>query len=254
MAFTGFSTEGLVSLPPEWFTQVLPAIVLPSELKVTLHTFYRLSQQRGTPRRISWEMLAQDALLLQGLRNLSKVRPPADLLAEGLAAAVQRTTLLHVPLADELRVVNWYVVHTAANRAWAEQLRLVQQVRLAEPDVVAAPPLNIVQLYEQNIGVVTPLLVDELRTAEERYPAAWIEAAMREAVRANARSWRYIQKVLERWYANGQPIQYASDQPQRSGIDVERYTSGAYGHLFRQPAAASEGAEPAEPADEQPHA
>ena len=41
MAFTGFTTDKLVGLPPELFSEVLPQITLPSELKITLHVFYR---------------------------------------------------------------------------------------------------------------------------------------------------------------------------------------------------------------------
>src|SRR5262249_25862600 len=97
------------------------------------------------------------------------------------------------------------------------------------------PPL--ITLYEQNIGLVTPLLIDELREAEERYPIHWIEDAIREAVRANARSWRYIRKVLERWAANGR--QDAKDRAERP-IDVEKYFDGTYGDLFRRGSDTSE--------------
>ena len=56
MAFTGFTTDKLVGLPPELFNEVLPLISLPSELKVTLHAFYRMSRLRGgAPRRVSWD-------------------------------------------------------------------------------------------------------------------------------------------------------------------------------------------------------
>ena len=51
MPFTGFTTETLVGLPPELFSEVLPLITLPSELKVTLHVFYRMSRQRGAAPR-----------------------------------------------------------------------------------------------------------------------------------------------------------------------------------------------------------
>ena len=62
---------------------------------------------------------------------------------------------------------------------------------------------NIFVLYEQNIGPLTPLLAEELMEAEDTYPAAWIEDAFREAVELNKRSWRYIQRILERWAAEG---------------------------------------------------
>ena len=60
MAFAGFSTDTLIGLPPELFSEVLPAISLASELKVTMHIFYRLSRQRGAPRRLSWDELLAD--------------------------------------------------------------------------------------------------------------------------------------------------------------------------------------------------
>lgn len=236
MVFAGFSTDNLVGLPPELFTEVLPAITLPSELKVTLHVFYRLSLQRGAPRRISWDSLEADHMLQQGLRSLSRLRPLAEMLSEGLQAAIQRQTLLHVALPDDGRLVNWYLVHTSANRVWAEQAGHLQAT-LAPDEPVAEQRPTLLALYEQNIGLVTPLLVEELREAEVRYPYQWIEDAMREAVRSNARSWRYIRKVLERWATYGR--RDAQDQSERP-IDVEKYISGPHKHLFQRGGSSSE--------------
>lgn len=233
MVFSGFSTDNLVSLPPELFTQVLPAITLPSELKVTLHIFYCLSRQRGTPRRITWEELAGDYTLTRSLRSISKLRAPTDLLDEGLSAAVQRTTLLHLVLPKDEgdgRLINWYLVNTAANRAWAEEMRYVQAA-LAPNESVPEQRPTLLALYEQNIGLVTPLLMDELREAEERYPYTWIEDAIREAVRSNARSWRYVQRVLERWATRGR---YDGTNQSERLLDVEAYVKGPYRHLFQR--------------------
>jgi DNA replication protein len=231
MPFTGFTTDKLVGLPPELFSEVLPQITLPSELKVTLHVFYRMSRQRGSaPRRVSWDELDGDRTLRRGLRAISKLRAPEELLAEGLEAAVRRTTLLHVVLPDDGRAVNWYVVNTTANRLWAERVGLAGAALEPNGSLPDDRPA-LITLYEQNIGLVTPLLLDELREAEDRYPMHWIEDAIREAVRANARSWRYISKVLERWAANGRHD--ASDRAERP-IDVDKYTNGAYGDLFRR--------------------
>ncbi len=230
MAFAGFSTDTLVGLPPELFSEVIPCITLPSELKVTLQIFYRLSRQRATPRRLSWDDLVADRTLRCSLRSVSKLRPIEELLAEGLDAAVRRGTVLHLALPDGGRTGNWYLVNTAANRVWAERLTAAQ-VALTPISEVAAERPALIGLYEQNIGLVTPMLLDELREAEERYPREWIEQAMREAVRSNARSWRYIRKVLERWAAHGR-----QDAPNRAErpIDIEKYTNGQFGGLFRR--------------------
>lgn len=229
MAFTGFSTHTLVGLPPELFSEVLPAITLASELKVTLHIFYRLNRQRGAPRRLSWEELLADQTLSRSLRAISKLRPVAELLAEGLEAAVLRGSLLHLAVPSGGRVANWYLVNTAANRAWCEEMALSSAPVV--PNAIMGERLSLVQLYEQNIGLVTPMLLEELREAEERFPWVWIEDAMREAVRANARSWRYIRKVLERWASNGRGN--ASDRTERP-IDIEKYTGGEFGNLYRR--------------------
>ena len=49
---------------------------------------------------------------------------------------------------------------------------------------------NIFSLYEQNIGLLTRLLAEELMEAEATYPEVWIEEAVRIAVESNKRSWR----------------------------------------------------------------
>lgn len=230
MAFAGFSTDKLVGLPPELFSEVLPAITLPSELKVTLHVFYRLSRQRATPRRVSWDELVADRTLKRSLRSVSKLRPTEELLAEGLDAAVRRASLLHLVVPADGRADNLYLVNTPANREWAEQLASAQAALSPSGEPAKERP-SLMGLYEQNIGLITPMLVDELREAEESYPREWIEEAMREAVRANARSWRYIRKVLERWAVNGkQDAPHRAERP----IDIEKYTNGQFGGLFRR--------------------
>jgi DNA replication protein len=65
------------------------------------------------------------------------------------------------------------------------------------------PAVNIFTLYEQNIGMITPMIAEELKEAEKLYPPRWIEEAFKEAVTLNKRSWRYIARILERWASEG---------------------------------------------------
>ncbi|MBC7239383.1 MAG: DnaD domain protein, partial [Chloroflexi bacterium] len=66
-----------------------------------------------------------------------------------------------------------------------------------------APRPNIFELYEQNIGLLQPLLAQELEEAARDYPPEWIEDAFRIAVERNVRHWRYIRAILERWATEG---------------------------------------------------
>jgi DnaD/phage-associated family protein len=51
------------------------------------------------------------------------------------------------------------------------------------------------------------MIAEELRDAEETYSAQWIEDAVRIAVENNARSWRYIIAILEKWQVKGRDEQ-----------------------------------------------
>ena len=59
------------------------------------------------------------------------------------------------------------------------------------------------EMYEQNIGMLSPMIADALLEAEDMYPEDWIEDAIGEAVEQNKRSWRYISRILERWEHEG---------------------------------------------------
>jgi DnaD/phage-associated family protein len=120
---------------------------------------------------------------------LSSVRPE---LVEGRADA-SGDTLIFLNAPGDRR---------AAEQVRAGALRIALPVpRPAEPP--APGRHNAFQLYEENIGPITPLIAEELREAERLYPIDWIEEALREAAVLNKRSWRYASRILERWAMEG---------------------------------------------------
>jgi len=62
---------------------------------------------------------------------------------------------------------------------------------------------SIYRLYETEIGILTPVISDALKAAEEDYPLEWFLPAFQEAARNNARSWNYINAILKRWKVEG---------------------------------------------------
>jgi len=90
---------------------------------------------------------------------------------------------------------------------------------------------NIFVLYEQNIGMLTPMIAEELREAEEQYPGEWIEDAIREAVNLNKRSWRYIVRILERWTTDGRD---ENAQRGTGKTDPDKFIKGKYGHMVQR--------------------
>jgi DNA replication protein len=144
--------------------------------------------------------------------------------------------LLHLPLEREGEPEDVYFVNTEANR---EVIARVENGELSlgalprtQPYVKEERP-NIFTLYEQNIGLLTPMIAEELKEAEEMYPAPWIEDAFREAVSLNKRSWRYIARILQRWSSEGKESG-ESRRDSKKKRDPDRYVKGKYGHLVER--------------------
>lgn len=73
-----------------------------------------------------------------------------------------------------------------------------------DKDTAAAGKTNSVfSVYEQNIGMLNPMISEELIKAETEFGPAWIVDAILEAVKANVRRWKYIRAILDNWKANG---------------------------------------------------
>lgn len=92
---------------------------------------------------------------------------------------------------------------------------------------------NIFGLYEQNIGVLTPLIAEKLSEAEKAYPPEWINEAFGLAVSNNKRSWRYIEVILKKWASEGRD----NGEPKRRSeghLDAAKYTTGKYAHIFQR--------------------
>ena len=227
--FSGFPAGKVrfTPLPNLFFSKLLPAIDDLAELKVTLHIFWLLHHKKGYPRYVSRRELEADGVLLGGLRGTGQ--EPEECLRQALERAVARGTLLHVTARQGDERDDWYFMNTDAGRKAVEkicrgELELEAAISPGEVRLEVERP-NIFVLYEQNIGLLTPLIAEELRDAEKAYPADWIEEAFRIAVEHNARHWRYMRSILERWAAEGKDREKARRGPEE---DRRRYIEGKY--------------------------
>lgn len=240
--FAGFPSgkNPFVPIPEIFFTVLLPEIEDSAELKVTLHLFWLLAQKQGNPRCVSGNDLLADHVLLRGLKRRGDPRSSEDRLQQGLELALARGTLLRINLRlvsegdEQAEVIEWYFFNTPRSRKVVHGLQggQILPVRLfktegeqieqeSEMAVTAATRThtnrtekartvqvqverpNIFVLYEQNIGLLSPLIADQLKDAADQYPPEWIEAAFREAVQHNKRNWSYISAILRRWETEG---------------------------------------------------
>jgi DnaD/phage-associated family protein len=238
--FPGFPDRmELVPVPGAIFGTLLREIDDLAELKTLLHVLRLLHAQPRAPRYVRRASLLADAALLDAI-GAAPGRSPEQTIKVALDLAVRRGTLLSVQVIDGTAEEECYLLNTRANE------RIVQQVMSGErtfgelgPAPAPRDPApsqdrpSIFELYEQNIGLLTPLLAEELRDAIDTYPAGWIEDAFREAVAQNRRSWRYARRILERWASRGRGTSGATWRRPDPPEDPRRYLEGRYDRLVR---------------------
>jgi len=231
--FEGFpSRTEFTSIPNSFFSALLPRIDDLAELKVTLYIFWALYRKKGYPRFITHAELRGDRALMAGLPNTGSGE---DQLQNGLELAVNRGTLLWLELEKEQRTEELYFLNTEQDRRAIEQIESGEIQLDGIVQIEPAPTvesLNIFTLYEQHVGLLTPMISEELKEAEYLYPASWIEDAFREAVSLNKRSWRYISKILERWASQGKGDGRTRENP-KEDISPKEYIR-KYGHLTKR--------------------
>ncbi|UCC63925.1 MAG: DnaD domain protein [Anaerolineae bacterium] len=209
-AFKGFPAGDVrfTPLPDQFFSELLPAIHDLAELKVTLHVLWLLHGQRGYPRYVSGNQLQSDPTLLKGLHDMGETAVCA--LERGLEQAVARGTLLQLTTwqghGAEATSDRWYFLNDPEGRRACREVRegkLQLHVHVVPPAVLPAERPTIYDLYEQHIGLLSPIMAEELSEAAEIYPDSWIKEAFQIAVERRVRRWRYVRGILDRWMREG---------------------------------------------------
>ena len=208
--FSGFPAgkTRFTPVPDLFYTELLPAIGDLAELKLSLYLFWFLHRQRGYPRYMTMAELESDGTLLSSFRTAGgEHADPVAVLHQAAEDALARGTLLQLVVGDPAGGATYIFLNTPQGRKAVEEVKRGDLVLESRGPVreahVERPRPNIYTLYEQNIGLLQPLLAQELEKAELAYPADWIEDAFQIAVENNARNWRYIKSILQRWGREG---------------------------------------------------
>ena len=234
--FIGFPAKMQFTPVPNLFlSRLLPQINDMAELKTTLHILETLYHKRGYPRFVTYKELLVNKSLMSSLSQITK--PADEVLRNALEMATKRGTILHITLDRDGKDEDIYFLNTESDK---QVIAKIQNGELHLPGLKAERQAyieteelpDIYTLYEQNIGMLTPMIAEELREAESLYPEIWIREAIKEAVNQNKRKWGYIAAILERWSTEGK-----SDGTYRRDFkktDPDKYIKGKYGHMVRR--------------------
>jgi DNA replication protein len=234
--FAGFPAKmKFTAVPDFFFSRLLPQISDIAELKTTLHIFQTLYHKRGYPRFTTYKELLDNKSLMNSFKGIA--RPPDEVLRHALEMAAKRGTILHVVLDRDGTPEDIYFLNTESDRQIMAKIQNgelnLSGLKAKQPAYVdTEEPPDIFSLYEQNIGMLTPMIADELRDAEQLYPQTWIRDAIKEAVSLNKRNWRYIAKILERWSAEGKS--HGTYRRDFEKTDTDKYIKQKYGHIVKR--------------------
>jgi DNA replication protein len=236
--FKGFPARmQFTPIPNILFSSLLPQIKDINELKVLLYIFQVLYTRKGALRYVSLEDLSSQAGLMSCFNE-----PPQVALNTALEALAAKGAIVCVQLrgqqnkAESVRYL--YFLNSEANkiiitRILNGEIEIPGFKPVLPVEAFSSSPSDIFTLYEQNIGMLTPLIADELREAGKQYPESWIREAIGEAVALNKRNWRYIARILEHWLTEGKD-DGTHRRNTKADTDPDKYIRGKYGHMVQR--------------------
>lgn len=230
--FPGFPEGKIkqISIPELFFRKLLPEIDNLSELKLTIYFFYRLSRIEGNFRYLRDIDIREDENFMSGLGKTTaeSIRN----LDNAIQSALNRGTLLQAEISLGESKQRLLFLNTPKGKTAIQAIHdgKWQPTKPQEqPIELLADTSNIFTLYEENVGPLTPLIVDALKEIETSYPNNWIKDAFQIAVEYNKRSLPYIEAILERWQKEGR-----NEQKDKQDIEKNRrkYVEGKYSEFI----------------------
>ena len=187
----------MIRVPEAFFAELLPHINDLTQLRLLLYMYWHSEKQPNKVRYFRLVDLLSDPTLVMMMGG-------KDRLDHALEGLIELGALLRAEL-DWMDEVYFFInnpqgqaaVQAIQNGEWQSAKNNRQPIHL-----VNEKP-NIFKLYEENIGVITPMMAEILKDDEATYPAWWIEKAIKIAVARNVRTWKYVQGILKRWQKEG---------------------------------------------------
>jgi DnaD/phage-associated family protein len=181
------------SFPIEILTKVLKKIENIETIKFLIFTLYRFQAENLKIQFFTKSQIESSNSLSEILADIKKL----DIILKEL---VELGVFISIETNYKNKKEQLYFLNNARNRAAIRAIETgewLPKSNVEEITFVNRP--NIYQLYEDNIGALTPIIAELLDEAEKEYSYPWIEEAFKLAVKKDARNWAYVEAILKRW-------------------------------------------------------
>ena len=212
MTFKGFPRSvRYLPVPAPMFGPLLEQIKDTSGFIITLRIIWMLQQKKGRLRYVSSEEVFGDKILSNALGSKEAIQNSINMVVKGgILLQIRRENASDA-----------FMLNSESDREIASDIGSIYESndQPADPWEIENNPPEIYSLYEQNIGILTPIMSEKLTEAEGKYPAGWIKEAVEIAVEQNRRSWAYVSRILERWDMEGRDESGDGKPPRYPKID-----------------------------------
>ena len=212
MTFKGFPRSvRYIPVPAPMFGPLLEQIKDTSGFIITLRIIWMLQQKKGRLRYVSSEEVFGDKILSNALGSKEAIQNSINMVVKGgILLQIRREN-----------ASDSFMLNSESAREIASDIGSIYESNDQPADQweIENNPPEIYSLYEQNIGILTPIMSEKLTEAEGKYPAGWIKEAVEIAVEQNRRSWAYVSRILERWDMEGRDESGDGKPPRYPKID-----------------------------------
>ena len=220
--------QKMIPVPAQLFTEILPRLHNESQLRATLYTWYAIASKGSGQRYVYLSQLLTDPVLLSWITHLGGKNG----IRHGLDLSCKEGIFLQLQIGEDDKILapndesgaRLITDMKSESVAHHKQSRDLNPETNYERTVVS----NVIEKYENEIGMLTPVIADMIAIAEQTYPTTWILEALDIAAQSNARSWKYVTAILARWKNEGknngneETSRFSSRQ---SGREQNRYDS-----------------------------
>ena len=209
----------LSPIPRPFITSMLSKMDSLDEVKTLLLAFNSIYQKKGQLKYCTAKELTTEEKLAETQKILD--------------SAVKNKILISLCVREEEQTTKLYFVNDRFGKNSLEQARNNYETVITEDDlsedVGTVTEDMVLSAYEDNIGQLTPMIIEELQIAREECPDSWIIEAIKIAVERNIRKWSYVKAILKKWQAEGK--QDGRDK-RYSESDPERFLDSSYGSII----------------------
>jgi len=194
----GFQAPNYTQVPNDFFE--MAADMGEAELKVILYIIRETFGYHRETCEVSIRRLALGAGLTPRNAYNGAEKAIERGLIEKIVSSTNTTTWRAVVARDTGRVRKGYRT-VSPHKGKVPVKEIKETIKENNEDVDALRKIS--RAYESEIGIITPMIADELREASTAYPLQWTLDAIHEAATQNKRGWKYVLGILTRWKAQG---------------------------------------------------